>query len=91
MIRSFNIEMKYENSKGKKFIGYLSLGAKSVLPYILVIPEDLGEEKEEVVESLNFERTNMIDKIAPHVIEQLKEKQNIEEYLAEVIQVLKLY
>lgn len=66
------MEMKYENSKGKKFIGYLSLGAKAVLPYILVIPEDLDEEKEVVVESLNFEGTDIIDKIAPHVIEQLK-------------------
>ena len=66
------MEMKYENSKGKKFIGYLSLGAKAILPYILVIPEDLDEEKEVVVESLNFEGTDIIDEIAPHVIEHLK-------------------
>lgn len=66
------MEMNYENSKGKKFKGYLFLGEKSVLPYILVIPEDLGEEKELVVESLNFEGTNIIDKIVTHVIELLK-------------------
>ena len=66
------MEMKYENSKGKKFIGHLFFGEKGVLPYILVIPEDLDEEKELVVESLNFEGTNIIDKIAPHVIEKLK-------------------
>jgi len=71
--RSFNMEMKYENSKGKKFIGHLSLGENEALPYILVIPEDLEKEKELVVESLNFEGTNIIDKIAPHVIEQLKD------------------
>lgn len=65
--------MKYENSKGKKFIGYLSLGTNEILPYILVIPEDLEQEKEVVVESLNFEGTDIIDKITPHVIEQLKE------------------
>lgn len=67
------MEMKYENSKGKKFKGYLALGANAVLPYILVIPEDLDEEKEVVVESLNFEGTNMIDKITQYVIEQLKD------------------
>lgn len=66
------MEMKYENSKGEKFIGHLSLGENGVLPYILVIPEDLEEGKELVVESLNFEGTNIIDKIALHVIEQLK-------------------
>lgn len=67
------MEMKYENSKGKKFIGDLSLGENGVLPYILVIPKDLDEKKELVVESLNFEGTNIIDKIAPHVIERLKD------------------
>lgn len=66
------MEMNYENSKGKNFKGYIFLGEKPVLPYILVIPEELGEEKELVVESLNFEGTNIIDKIASHVIEQLK-------------------
>lgn len=67
------MEMKYENSKGKKFKGYLALGANAVLPYILVIPEDLDEEKEVEVESLSFEGTNMIDKITQYVIEQLKD------------------
>ena len=66
------MKMNYENSKGKKFIGHLSFGENDALPYILVIPKELGEEKELVVESLNFEGTNIIDKIAPHVIEQLK-------------------
>ena len=66
------MEMKYENSRGKKFIGHLSYGENEMLPYILVIPENLDEEKELVVESLNFEGTNIIDKITPHVIEQLK-------------------
>lgn len=66
------MEMKYENSKGKKFTGYLSLGENAILPYILVIPEELEEEKELVVESLNFEGTSIIDRIVPHVIEELK-------------------
>lgn len=66
------MEMKYENSKGKKFTGYLTLGENSTLPYILVIPENLAEGKEVIVESLNFEGTNIIDKIVPHVIEELK-------------------
>ena len=66
------MKMKYENSKGKKFIGYFSAEQNGVLPYILVIPEDLKEGKELVVESLNFEGTNIINKIVPHVIEQLK-------------------
>lgn len=65
--------MNYENSNGKRFRGQLVLEEKSVLPYILVIPENLGEEKELVVESLNFEGTNIIDKILPHAVEQLKE------------------
>ncbi len=65
--------MKYANSKGKKFIGYLSLGEKGILPYILVIPENLNEGKELIVESLNFEKTNIINKIVPHVIEKLKD------------------
>ena len=63
--------MNYKNSKGKRFTGNIVL-EESVLPYILVIPENLGEEKELVVESLNFEETNIIDKILPHVIQQLK-------------------
>ena len=67
------MKMKYKNSKGKKFVGHLLLGEKSVLPHILVIPEDFDEGKELVVESLNFEGTNIIDKIAYHVIEQLKD------------------
>lgn len=64
--------MNYENSKGKRFTGYLSIREDSILPYVLVIPEDLGDGKELVVESLNLEGTNMIEKITPHVIEQLK-------------------
>lgn len=65
--------MKYENSKGEKFIGYLSLGESQVLPYILVIPQTLDEGKELVVESLNLEGTNIIDEITSHVVEQLKQ------------------
>lgn len=68
------MEMKYMNSKGKEFIGYLSLEKDGGLPYILVIPKDLDDGKELVVESLNFEGTNIIDKIVPHVIEELKGK-----------------
>ena len=67
------MEMKYENSKGKNFIGYLSLEENAVLPYILVIPESLDEEKELIVESLNFEGTNVINKIVTHVVENLKD------------------
>lgn len=66
------MEMEYENSKGKKFTGYLSEGEEGALPYVLVIPEDFATGKELVVESLNFEGTNIINKIVPHVIEQLK-------------------
>jgi len=66
------MKMNYENSRGKKSRGYLLLGEKSVLPYMLIIPENLDDEKELVVESLNFEGTNQIDRIAPRVIEQLK-------------------
>ena len=66
------MEMNYENSNGKKFKGYLFLGEKTVLPYILVMPENFDEGAQLVVESLNFEGTNIIDKIIPHAIEQLK-------------------
>lgn len=67
------MKMKYINSKGKKFTGHLVVGENTVLPYILVIPEELGEEKELVVESLNFEGTNIIEQIVPHVIGNLKD------------------
>ena len=65
--------MKYVNSKGKKFIGYLSLNQEESLPYILVMPDNLENNKELVMESLNFEGTNIIEKIMPNVIEQLKD------------------
>lgn len=67
------MKMKHINSKGKKFTGHLVVGENTVLPYILVIPEELGEEKELVVESLNFEGTNIIEQIVPHVIGNLKD------------------
>lgn len=66
------MKTKYINSNGNGFIVNLSLNEKEVLPYILVMPEDLDNGKELVVESLNFEGNNSINKIAPHVIEQLK-------------------
>lgn len=68
-----NIKMKYINSKGKNFCGYLLLGKKEILPYILVIPDNLEKGKELVVESLNLEGTNIIEKIVPHVVENLKD------------------
>lgn len=64
--------MKYVNSKGKKFIGNIFSNEENCLPYILVIPENLEDNKELIMESLNFEGTNIIEKIMPNVIEQLK-------------------
>ena len=37
---------KYENSRGKKFNGYLSLERNATLPYMLVVPENLEEGKD---------------------------------------------
>ena len=68
---------KYENSRGKKFNGYLSLERNATLPYMLVVPENLEEGKELIVESLNFEGTDIIEKIVPHVIRNLKSILNI--------------
>ena len=64
---------KYKNSRGKKFNGYLSLERNATLPYMLVVPENLEEGKELIVESLNFEGTDIIEKIVPHVIRNLKD------------------
>ena len=66
--------MEYRNSKNKKFIEYFvqSETENGTLPYVLLILENLEEGKELVVESLNFEGTNIIDTIMPHAIEQLK-------------------
>ena len=38
--------MKYVNSKGKKFIGNIFSNEENCLPYILVIPENLEDNKE---------------------------------------------
>ena len=37
---------KYENSRGKKFNGYLSLERNATLPYMLIVPENLEEGKD---------------------------------------------
>ena len=64
--------MIYSNSDGKNFNFYLSQGnkEKGVLPYILLIPEKLSEGKRLVVESLNYENTNVLDDILPHAKQQ---------------------
>lgn len=64
--------MIYSNSDSKKFNFYLSQGniEKGVLPYILLIPENLSEGKKLVVESLNYEGTDVIDAIIPHAMQQ---------------------
>lgn len=68
------MEVEYINSRGKKFTSHLVADKEEngILPYILVIPQNLKEGKELIVESLNFEGTNSINIIAPKVIEQLK-------------------
>ncbi len=65
---------EYINSKGKKFIGHLILNPKDekALPYILVVPKELDNGKNIVLESSNFEGTNDPMRIAENVIEQLK-------------------
>ncbi len=65
--------MKYINSKGKKFTGELILGQDNTIPYILVIPEGIEYGKELIVESLNLEGTNIIENIVPHIVKQLKD------------------
>lgn len=64
--------MIYSNSDGKKFNFYFSQGniEKGVLPYILLIPENLSEGKRLVVESLNYEGTDVLDDILPHAKQQ---------------------
>lgn len=64
--------MNYTNSKGKNFTGHLVVGQGDELAYILVIPENMEDSKELVVESLNFEGTNIIENIVPHVSGDLK-------------------
>lgn len=66
------MKYNYVNSKGKKIIGYLEFGETGSLPYILVLPEGMEEGKEVIVESLNYEGTNIKEKIIPHVVNQLK-------------------
>lgn len=63
---------QYINLQGKRFIEHLSMGDKGALPYILIIPEHLGDGKELIMESLNFEKTSIINQIVPKAIERLK-------------------
>ena len=65
---------EYINSKGKKFIGHLVLNpnADKALPYILVIPKELDNGKNIVLESVNYEGTNDPIRIADRVIEGLR-------------------
>ncbi len=73
------MEINYTNSKNENFVEYLIEGKREdeILPYILVIPENLKEGKEIIVESLNFEGTNIIDRIVPHVTKKLHEMAEI--------------
>ncbi len=65
---------EYINSKGKKFIGHLVLNPNGdkALPYILVVPKDLDNGKNVVLESVNYEGTNDPMRIADRVIEGLR-------------------
>ena len=65
---------EYINSKGKKFIGRLILNPKGdeALPYILVVPRELDNGKNVVLESVNYEGTNDPIRIADRVIEGLR-------------------
>ena len=65
---------EYINSKGKKFIGHLVLNPKGdkALPYILVVPKELDNGKNVVLESVNYEGTNDPIRIADRVIEGLR-------------------
>ncbi|MBR6688836.1 MAG: alpha/beta hydrolase [Clostridia bacterium] len=65
---------EYVNSKGKKFIGHLVLkpNSKNALPYILVVPKELDDGKNVVLESVNYEGTNDPMRIADRVIEGLR-------------------
>lgn len=67
---------EYVNSKGKKFTGYLITNPKvtNSLPYILVVPDDIKDGKQIVMESLNFEQTNDMIDIAEHIIRDLQGK-----------------
>lgn len=64
--------MKYTNSKGKRFKWNLvnKKNSKEELTYVLVVPEMLKAGQELVVESLNYEGTDIIELILPRVIEQ---------------------
>lgn len=65
---------EYINSKGKKFIGHLVLkpNSENALPYILVVPKELDDGKNVVLESVNYEGTNDPMRIADRVIEGLR-------------------
>lgn len=64
----------YTNSKGKKFKGYLIINDSKLngtLSYMLAVPENLEEGKELIVESLNFEGTDIIDSISQKAYKDL--------------------
>lgn len=69
----------YVNSKGKKFTGYLITAPqmKDTLSYILVVPDDMENGKQIIVESLNFEMSDNTIEIAENVIRELKDKVEI--------------
>jgi len=64
---------EYVNSAGKKFTVYLVEGSREneTLPYVLAIPEDLQEGKELLVETLNLEGTDMLERRVQRVKEDL--------------------
>ena len=65
---------EYINSTGTKFIGHLILNPKGdkALPYLLVVPKELDNGKNVVLESVNYEGTNDPMRIADRVIEGLR-------------------
>lgn len=61
------LESTYTNSNGKNFVVYPIQGNQNdTLSYMLVIPEGLQDGKELVVESLNYEGTNIFENIVQH-------------------------
>lgn len=65
--------MNYINSKGIHFTFYLSTETQEILTYLLVVPQNLQDGKELIVEALNFETTNILSKIIPYAIQHVKD------------------
>ena len=65
--RNEGLEYRFTNSRGKTFVGYpIHENETDTLSYILVLPKNLEDGKELIVESLNYEGTNIFDTIVEY-------------------------